>query len=191
MRTRLEFETRHDGAIPGRGGVPLFSWIGAEMDDLPPGQGQDEFDADVVSLDGGSIETVEAETVRISQGGVERVIASEVGLERGGAGVINAETVGLQLSGALTVRGDNVTIKDSGAGIVVADKVTGSNAYLGVTVTNSAELNGGHSVVLLAREVHGNVETILDTRGAMVAGLVAGVAVGVVLLIGGLLIRRR
>jgi hypothetical protein len=105
--------------------------------------------------------------------------------------VINAETVGLQLSGAITVRGDNVTIKDSGAGVVVADKVTGSNAYLGVTVTDSAELNGSHSVVLLAREVHGNVETVLDTRGTMLAGLVAGVAVGVVLLVGGLLIRRR
>jgi len=105
--------------------------------------------------------------------------------------VINAEKVNLQLSGAITVRGDNVVIKDSGAGVVVADRISGTNASIGVAVANSAELDGSSTVVLLAREVHGNVETVLDTRGAMVAGLMAGVAVGMVLLVGSLLVRRR
>jgi hypothetical protein len=47
------------------------------------------------------------------------------------------------------------------------------------------------TVILLAREVHGPVETVLDTRGALLAGLVAGVAIGMVLYVGRLLSRRR
>jgi hypothetical protein len=45
--------------------------------------------------------------------------------------------------------------------------------------------------LLLASEVHGNVETVLDTTGAAVAGLAAGVGIGLLLAIGGLLRRRR
>jgi hypothetical protein len=43
----------------------------------------------------------------------------------------------------------------------------------------------------LAREVNGTVETILDTRGALVAGLVSGIAVGLVLSVFNMLTRRR
>jgi hypothetical protein len=43
---------------------------------------------------------------------------------------------------------------------------------------------------LIARNVQGPVETILDTRGAAVAGLLAGLAIGMVLLSGSLLRRR-
>jgi len=161
------------------------------MNDHPPNQESNEIDADVVTMSGGSIENIEAETVRIDQGGAQRIIASEVGISRGGVGVINADNVDLQLAGALTVRSDKTTIKDGGAGVVVSDQLTGANANIGVAVANTAELNGGSTVVLLAREVHGDVETMLDTRGTMVAGLIAGIAVGLVLFVGSLLVRRR
>jgi hypothetical protein len=46
-------------------------------------------------------------------------------------------------------------------------------------------------VILLAREVNGPVETVFDTRGAALAGLIGGIAVGMVLFAGKLLSRRR
>jgi hypothetical protein len=52
-------------------------------------------------------------------------------------------------------------------------------------------LRDSSTFVLLAREVNGPVETVLDTRGAVAAGLVAGIAIGLVLFVGGLLTRRR
>ena len=60
----------------------------------------------------------------------------------------------------------------------------------GIVIAEHAELSNSRTVVLLSREVHGNVETVLDTRGAALAGIAAGLAVGLMLIIGGLLRRR-
>jgi len=47
------------------------------------------------------------------------------------------------------------------------------------------------STILLSGNINGNVETVLDTPRAMLAGLTAGVAVGLVLFAGKLLTRRK
>jgi hypothetical protein len=40
-------------------------------------------------------------------------------------------------------------------------------------------LSNSPSLIVLARQVNGNVETVLDTRGALLAGVAAGVISGV------------
>jgi hypothetical protein len=45
--------------------------------------------------------------------------------------------------------------------------------------------------VVLAQKIDGQVETTLDTRGAILAGLVAGIAAGLVSLVGRLLSQRK
>ena len=49
----------------------------------------------------------------------------------------------------------------------------------------------GHRANVLAREVNGSVDTVLDTRGAAVAGIAAALGIGLMLIIAGLLGRRR
>jgi hypothetical protein len=44
--------------------------------------------------------------------------------------------------------------------------------------------------ILLARTVHGDVNTVLDTRGALIAGLTGGLFAGLMLLLGRMLFRR-
>jgi len=46
-------------------------------------------------------------------------------------------------------------------------------------------------LILLARRVHGDVDTVLDTRGAAVAGILAGVVLGLIFLAGSMLLRRK
>ena len=89
------------------------------------------------------------------------------------------------------IRADVIDATECGAGIVVAEdmRLTGSRA--GIAIAGKAHLRDSSTVVLLAREVNGQVETVLDTRGAVVAGLVAGMAAGLVLLAGRLITRRR
>jgi hypothetical protein len=65
-----------------------------------------------------------------------------------------------------------------------------TNSRIGLTVAERADLQQSSTVVLLAREVHGPVETLLDTRGAVLAGLVAGATAGLLWLAGALLRRR-
>ena len=47
------------------------------------------------------------------------------------------------------------------------------------------------SVILLARKVEGNVTTVIDTRGALIAGLVGGLFAGIMLLLGRMLFGRK
>jgi hypothetical protein len=73
----------------------------------------------------------------------------------------------------------------------MGDHVGLANSRSALTVAGTADLRDSSTFVLLAREVNGPVETVLDTRGAVAAGLVAGIAIGLVLFVGGLLTRRR
>jgi hypothetical protein len=61
----------------------------------------------------------------------------------------------------------------------------------GITVAREVDMTGSSSVILLANEVNGEVKTVLDTPQALLAGLVAGIGVGLVLFAGGLLRRSR
>jgi uncharacterized membrane protein len=58
-------------------------------------------------------------------------------------------------------------------------------------IAQTVDMENSNSVVLLAREVYGPVETVLDTRDALLAGLVSGIGIGLVLTVFRLLARRR
>jgi hypothetical protein len=91
---------------------------------------------------------------------------------------------------ALAVRADLVELEAGAAAGALAGQVTLANSRVGIVVADRADMRDSPTVILLAREVHGPVETVLDTRGALLAGLVAGVAIGMVLLVVRLLGRR-
>jgi len=75
--------------------------------------------------------------------------------------------------------------------MVMGEQVGLDNSRAGLTLARRADLTDSNTFILLAREVNGPVETVLDTRGAVAAGLVAGIAIGLVLFVGGVLSRRR
>ncbi|MEJ2709589.1 MAG: hypothetical protein P8074_18405 [Anaerolineales bacterium] len=66
-------------------------------------------------------------------------------------------------------------MRESSAGLVVSQQVRAEQV---------------RSTILLAGQVNGTVETVLDTPRALLAGLASGVAVGLVLLAGNLLSRK-
>ncbi len=47
------------------------------------------------------------------------------------------------------------------------------------------------TLILLAGNVDGDVTTLIDTRGAILAGLLGGIVSGLFLLMGNLIVRRR
>jgi hypothetical protein len=163
----------------------------ATMEEATAGKPMSQVEADIVNLSGGAIDTVEGESVSITKGGARRVVGSEVTMSQSGAASIQAEKVEMHLSAAVAVRGEEVSLDEGGAGIVIADTVRGNQSRSGVVIADHAEMQGGSSVILLAREVNGDVETMVDTRGALLAGLAAGAAMGTILLIARLLTKRR
>jgi hypothetical protein len=95
----------------------------------------------------------------------------------------------LQQGAAFITRSAKSTSEESTVGAVISEHAVLQDSRVGITIARKAELNNSSSIILLAQEVEGNVETILDTRGALLAGLVSGIAVGLVLLVGNLLRR--
>ena len=82
------------------------------------------------------------------------------------------------------MRGDVVSVENSGAGAVIGDKVRLSGSRAGVTVASQAEFGENSSTIfLLAREVHGPIQPVFDTRGSLMAGLVAGAVLGTLLMV--------
>jgi hypothetical protein len=148
-------------------------------------------DGEVADLRGSVVETVEADEVRVYQGGVNRVFAGAVEMDTSGAATIDAETVSLHESVGVVVRADTIAVENSGTGVSMARDLRLANSRAVATIAEHADLHDSSTMVLLAREVNGRVETMLDTRGAVLAGLVAGVAAGLVWLAGGLIARRR
>jgi len=161
------------------------------MDDPSATSPEGTVSAEVINVTGSAIDTVEAEFVHIHQGGANRVVASEVELRTGGALSIEAETVAMRDSVGIVLRGDTFVAENCGTAAIVAQDLTFNHSRTIVAAADRADITNSSAVVLIAREVNGSVEPMLDTRGAILAGAVAGIATGLVLFAGSLLVRRR
>jgi len=82
-----------------------------------------------------------------------------------------------------------IASEESTIGSVISEQSVLQDSRVGITIAQNAELNNSSTLILLAREVDGNVETVLDTRGALALGLSAGIVAGLMLLVGNLLRR--
>jgi hypothetical protein len=77
------------------------------------------------------------------------------------------------------------------AGVVISETATLQESRAKVVIARQVQSAGTRTAILLAGKVEGSVETALDTPRALLAGLTAGVAVGLVLFVGKLLSRKR
>jgi hypothetical protein len=149
---------------------------------------------------------IEGDIVQVNQSNISQITAQKVELRQGGANKVNAEQVTAQQSGLGMIQASSVNVSQSGVGFVRSSETVLEKNSTQVLVTQTATINGGTAGLLVAREVHANplrafvvlaqkidgqVETTLDTRGAILAGLIAGIAAGLVSLVGRLLTQRK
>lgn len=159
----------------------------------------------VTNITHSDVVNVRAEVVRMHQSDAETITAGEVEMQNSAAGSVKADnlTGHMILMGA--VKAEDISLNESGLGFAQAGKLSVSG-YTGAVVAGSAEVHHGmagfvagrevhaqelRTGVLLARTVHGNVNTVLDTRGALIAGLTGGLFAGLMLLLGRVLFRRK
>jgi hypothetical protein len=145
---------------------------------------------DLVKAKSAAIGELSATTVELSQTGAQRIDSQTVTVHQGGAGMITADTVDIAQGGVGVVRARDASVAGS-VGVVAADTADLNGAQAGIVVANNVQGDSMRSFVLLASQVDGNVETVLDTPRAILSGLVAGVAMGLVFLVGRLLDRGR
>lgn len=141
----------------------------------------------------------------MNQAAAERVEADEVALQQSAAVEVQASSVSAYQSALANVEAEEVLSQRSAFGYVQADKAS-VNGYTGAVVAKNAEvhygltgivaggevhLEGARTILLVGRNVSGNVTTMLDPRSALIAGLTSGLFAGLMLLLGRMLFGRK
>jgi hypothetical protein len=169
-----------------------------------PEENQDET-PQVTNLSTSSVEVIEAEMVRMHQSAAQEITADEVALHQSAAldvtaadvsthesalGLVNAKDVEMTNSAAGAIRAEHVNVVGS-AGIVMAETVNLGNTYAGVVAGGQVRGEQIETLFLFSNHVEGDVQTVVDTRGALIAGMVGGLLTGTILLVGRLVFGRR
>lgn len=159
----------------------------------------------VTNISHADVQTVHAELVRMHEADAENIIAQEVELRQSAAGNVKADRFSAHQSAIGMLSAKEASVEESAVGFVQAEKMS-AGGYTGVVVAGSADIQHGMAVfvagrevhvneartgILLARNVQGNVTTVLDTRGALLAGLVGGLFAGLMLMLGRALFGRK
>ena len=146
---------------------------------------------------------IHAEMVRMHQSDAETITAEEVELRQSAAANVKANVINANQSALAIVDAGEVNASQSGFGLVSAGEMSVSG-YTGAVVAGRAKVHHGMAAfvagrevnvnesrtgILLAGNVHGTVNTVLDTRGALIAGLTGGLFAGLMLLLGRVLFR--
>ena len=77
------------------------------------------------------------------------------------------------------------------AGAVVGGSVEMVNSFAGVVAGREVRGERIQSIFLLSPKVEGNVTTVVDTRGVVIAGLLSGLFTGLIFLLGQALFGRK
>ncbi|MBN1453849.1 MAG: hypothetical protein JW963_22735 [Anaerolineales bacterium] len=159
----------------------------------------------VTNLEATRVEVIEAEMVRMHQSAAQEITADEVVLHQAVAldvttvelsaheaalGLVNARDVEMTNSAAGVIRAENVSMVGQ-AGVVLAESVNMGNTYAGLVAGGQVRGERIETLILLGNHVEGDIQTVVDTRSALIAGTVGGVLAGIVLLIGRLVFGRR
>jgi hypothetical protein len=135
-------------------------------------------------------ETITAEEVELQNSAAGSIKAANVTGHQVLIGAVEAEEVNVQEGGLGYVRAGKASVGGY-TGAVVAGSADIQNALVGVVAGREVHVNESRTGILLARTVNGTVNTVLDTRGALIAGLTGGLFAGLMLLLGRVLFRRK
>src|SRR5688500_4637132 len=158
----------------------------------------------VTNISQAEVGSVNAQLVRMHQANAESITADEVELQQSAAGNVKANHVSANQSAMARVEAGELLSQSSAIGFVQAETASISG-YTGAVVAESADIHHGMAVFVAGREVHvqdvrtvlllgqnvdGNVTTLMDSRSALIAGLVGGLFAGLMLLLGRMLFGR-
>jgi hypothetical protein len=158
----------------------------------------------VTNISQAEVKSVHAEFVRMHQADAEFIRAEEAELQQSAVGNAKVTRLTAHQSALGMVNAEEAHLENAFTGIVQAESVSVSG-YTGLVAAGSADIHHAsvgylaarevkaedvRTIVLLARNVEGNVITTLDTRGVVIAGLIGGLFGGLMLLLGRFLLRR-
>ena len=158
----------------------------------------------VANISQADVQSVHAELVRMHQASADTINADEVELQQSAAANVKANHVSAHQSAMARVEAGEVLSQSSALGFMQAQNASVSG-YTGAVVAGSADIHHGmagfvagrdvhvqdaRTILLLGQNVTGDVTTLMDSRSALIAGLVGGLFAGLMLLLGRMLFGR-
>lgn len=173
----------------------------------PNSEQPEEGSPEVVNLIDSQAEKIEADLVRTSRSYIGNLTAEETDMHQAvalnvNAHDLNANTSILGVSQSVTISSDNslllasraerMEMKNSLVGGVYADNANlADGARAGILVGGKVSGEQIRTVFLVARHVEGPVETMVETRQVVLASVIAGIACGLVVMLGQFLFRHK
>src|SRR5215208_6747344 len=114
-------------------------------------------------------ESDQPQAANISQENVRSVQANLVRMHQAAAETIQADEVALNQSAASDIRANSVSAYQAALATVEAAEV--HYGVTGVVVGQDVHAEGARVILLVGRNVTGNVTPLLDSRSALIAGL--------------------
>ena len=166
---------------------------------------QETKETQVANVSQTDVQNVQAEMVRMHQASAESITATEIELEQSAAVHLKASSASTHQSALVAVETEEILAQNSAIGFVEAEKasvrgytgaVAAQNAEVhyslaGVVVGNDVHVEGGRTILMVGQNISGNVTTFVDSRSALIIGLVGGLFSGLMLLLGRMLFGRR
>ena len=168
-------------------------------------ESQNSKESQVTNISQADAQTVQADLVRMNQASAGMISANEIELEQSAAANVKAGNLSTNQSALASVEAEEVLSQNSAIGYVQAEKAS-LRGYIGAVGAGSADVQyslvglvvgrdvhaeNTRTVLLVGRNVTGNVTTLVDNRSALIAGLTAGLFGGLMLLLGQVLFGRK
>jgi hypothetical protein len=164
---------------PGPDSPDSTDVVRAERVEISQG-GAGSVEATTVTVTQGGIGSADARTIDVKQGGIGRASATDIAVSGGGIGFARGERVSVEMGAVGAAFGDEIRVTQSAAGYVVAQgEATVDQSLVSTLIADRVTIRQPSAVlVLIARQVDGTVRPLLDWRGAIAAGAVAGLVIG-------------
>jgi hypothetical protein len=151
------------------------------------------------------VQSVHADVVRMHQASAETINANEIELEQSAAVHLQAGNVNTHQSALVAVEAQELLAQNTAIVFAEAQKaamrgylgaVSAQNAEIqyslaGIVVGNDVHVENARTILLVGRNINGNVTTLMDSRSALIAGLVGALFSGLMLLLGRMLFGRK
>lgn len=153
-----------------------------------------------LELEGKGLDIVEADIIKIRQSTIRAVESSHVELQQSAILTVDAERMEVTQGASLAMRGKNLSLNQS-IGILCTGEATNLNlsfspvtmsagqttinkSGIGILASKDVVATNTASLLMISKNVSGNVTTLLDWRSALTIGAIAGGLLGIFRLLG-------
>ena len=163
-------------------------------------------ESEVTNLSQAQVQSISAQRVNMEQAAAETINAENVEMDRSAVADLNANHVNARQAVIGELKASDVVADQSLIGYVQAERA-GVSGFTGAVIAQSADVRSSASfavianevkfeesartVLLISSKVEGNVTTLVDTRTALIGGLVAGLFASIAVLLGRALFGRK